>query len=256
MAEEALLFRELGRALAPGPFLGQVLAVHAAAAGDLRADLAAGTAVAGLAEPTVAGERFRLIDAAGADVLAVVTADGVVLVDAGTAKDREARPGLDPSVTVEVASLDPPAVPPAAGELAARGQVLVAAMLAGICEATRDESAAYAKVREQFGKPIGAFQAVKHRCADMAVRAEAAGGLTFLAALSLQAGTPDAPALVRLAKALAGEHAIANAADDIQNHGGTGFTADCPAHRYLARANLLATLLGTPAALLAEAGRH
>jgi alkylation response protein AidB-like acyl-CoA dehydrogenase len=184
----------------------------------------------------------------------VVAGEGVLLVDAGAAADREEQPGLDPSVGVELATLDAGAS--TAGDLVARGRVLVAAMQAGICEATRDESAAYAKVREQFGKPIGTFQAVKHRCADMAVRAEATGGLTFLAALSLQDRTPEAPALVGLAKALASEHALANAADDIQNHGGTGFTAECPAHRYLKRANLLATVLGTPAALYAEAGRH
>lgn len=255
VAEEALLFRELGRALAPGPFLAQVLAVQAAtAAGNtgLAAALAAGDTVAGLAEPL--GDGYRLLDAAGADVLAVVAGEGVALVEAGAATERVAQPGLDPSPSVELAKLDPrPA--PAAGDLVRRGQVLVAAMLAGICEATRDHSAAYAKVREQFGKPIGTFQAVKHRCADMAVRAEAAAGLTFLAALSLQDRTPEAPALAVLTKALASEHALANAADDIQNHGGTGFTADCPAHHYLKRANVLATVLGTPAALYAEAGR-
>jgi alkylation response protein AidB-like acyl-CoA dehydrogenase len=103
--------------------------------------------------------------------------------------------------------------------------------------------------REQFGKPIGSFQAVKHRCADMAVRAEAIGSLTSYTALTVQAGHAEAARLVPLTKALASEYALANAADNIQNHGGVGFTEACPAHLFLKRANVLATVLGTPAAL-------
>jgi alkylation response protein AidB-like acyl-CoA dehydrogenase len=252
LAEEALLCRELGRSLAPGPFLSQLLACHAAAP-PLLGHLIEGSAVAGLAEP-LAG-RFRLLDAGAATHLLVVAPSGVALVEARLITDRVSHPSLDPQATVELATLAQPPALLARPELVARGQVLVAAMVAGICEATRDESVAYAKEREQFGRPIGSFQAVKHRCADMAVRAEAAASLTFLAALSLQAGVPEAGQLVTSAKALASEYAIANAADDIQNHGGTGFTADCRAHLYLARSNLLATVLGAPARLYVDGVR-
>jgi alkylation response protein AidB-like acyl-CoA dehydrogenase len=252
LVEEALLCRELGRLLAPGPFLAQLLACHIAAP-PLLGCLIEGSAVAGLAEPHAG--RYRLLDAAAASHLLLLAPSGVGLVEAEAFSERSSHPSLDPQATVELATLTSPPAEVEQPELVARGRVLVAAMLAGICEATRDESVAYAKEREQFGRPIGSFQAVKHRCADMAVRAEAAASLTFLAALSLQAGVPGADRLVTSAKALASEYAIANSADDIQNHGGTGFTADCRAHRYLARSNLLATVLGAPAQLYVDGVR-
>jgi alkylation response protein AidB-like acyl-CoA dehydrogenase len=253
VVEEALLFRELGRALAPGPFLPQVLAAHLAS-GELLAAIAGGSVVVALASPhgDPAAGIYRVVWAEGPDLLLVVAGDGVALVGAGAATAWEHHAGFDPSSPVALVRLETPPVSVSAPELVARGRVLAAAALAGICEATRDESAAYACQREQFGRPIGSFQAVKHRCADMAVRAEAAGSLTFLAALSLATGDAS---LVDSAKALAGEHALANAADDIQNHGGTGFTAGCAAHRYLKRAQLLSAVLGAPAQLYLDSAR-
>jgi alkylation response protein AidB-like acyl-CoA dehydrogenase len=252
IVEEALLFRELGRALAPGPFLPQVLAGHVAT-GEALAAIAGGSAVVALAEPygDPAAATYRVVWAEGADLLLVVAAEGAAVVEAGAATSWEHHAGFDPSAPVALVRLATPAVVAAPG-LVARGRVLAAAALVGICEATRDESAAYACQREQFGRPIGSFQAVKHRCADMAVRAEAASSLTFLAALSL--GEDDG-SLVDLAKALAGEHALANAGDDIQNHGGTGFTEGCAAHRYLKRAQLLSSVLGAPAQLYLGSAR-
>jgi alkylation response protein AidB-like acyl-CoA dehydrogenase len=252
IVEEALLFRELGRALAPGPFLSQTLAAHVAS-GDLLARIAGGSDVVALAEPHRDGH--RVVWSEGADLVLVVAGDEVRVVEAGSASSWEEHPGFDPSAGVALARFDDaPALASSvdAAGLVARGRVLAASALAGICEATRDESAAYACQREQFGRPIGSFQAVKHRCADMAVRAEAAASLAFLAVLSLDAGDTG---LVDLAKALAGEHALANAADDIQNHGGTGFTAGCSAHRYLKRAQLLCGVLGSPAQLYLGSAR-
>jgi alkylation response protein AidB-like acyl-CoA dehydrogenase len=262
LVEEALLCRELGRVLAPGPYLATLLAARAAAVaadGDLLASVTAGTVLVGLAEPwrderAVVGEsvsgRFRCIDAAGADLLLAVGHDGVAILEAGGVVAFES---LDPTTSVGLAELPDAAalhfVPAGKAPLASAGAVLAAAMLVGICEATRDQSVSYARDREQFGRPIGSFQAVKHRCADMAVRAEAAGSLTSYTALAQQGGQPEAARLVPLAKALASEYAIANAADNIQNHGGTGFTQACPANLFLKRANVLATVLGTPAQL-------
>jgi alkylation response protein AidB-like acyl-CoA dehydrogenase len=110
----------------------------------------------------------------------------------------------------------------------------------------------YAKDRVQFGRPIGSFQAVKHRCADMAVRAEVARSLTTFAALALRDGEPDAPRHVLEAKALAVDAALANAHDDVQNHGGMGFTWEADAHLYLKRAWVLEHQFGTRRALLDE----
>jgi alkylation response protein AidB-like acyl-CoA dehydrogenase len=267
VVEETLLFRELGRSLAPGPFVAQVLAAHVAAgvggSGPIFASIAAGEVVVGLAEPHGEEGGWRVVDGAGADFLLAVSPEGVRLVEApagagssGVSLDPLTALGfVDLADAAVVAGFASASVVNGAGRLVDNGRVLVAAMLVGICEATRDESARYARDRSQFGRPIGSFQAVKHRCADMAVRAEAAGSLTFLAALSLREGAVGAPELVAQAKALASEYALASAADNIQNHGGMGFTADCDAHLYLKRTNILATMLGSPASIWPETVR-
>jgi alkylation response protein AidB-like acyl-CoA dehydrogenase len=269
LAEDALLFRELGRVIAPGPFLATALAARAAAAAGERKLLegvASGALLVGLAEPWRDGEatlgasvsgRFRCVDATSADLLLATGAEGVAILEA---RGVEFFESVDPTTSVGLAALDNARVlvhvPESEAPIAATGAVLVAAMLAGICEATRDQSVGHALGREQFGRPIGSFQAVKHRCADMAVRAEAIGSLTTYTALTLQGGRDEAVRLVPLTKALASEYAIANAADNIQNHGGMGFTEQCPAHLFLKRAHLLATVLGTPAQLWTASSRR
>ena len=103
---------------------------------------------------------------------------------------------------------------------------------------------AYAKTRVQFGQPIGAFQAVSHRCADMLVRVEQARSLTYNAAWALDAGAADAPLAAAMAKAYAGDAAQAVTAGAIQVHGGIGFTWDSDVHLYFRRAMWGATALG------------
>jgi alkylation response protein AidB-like acyl-CoA dehydrogenase len=125
-----------------------------------------------------------------------------------------------------------------------RARVLVAAEQLGIIEAVRDMSAAYAQTRTQFGKPIGAFQAVKHRCADMAVAAYATIGEVFQAALLVEAGTEDATFHAATAYVLATNGAKVSTADNIQNHGGMGFTWEQDSHLFLKRALLLEHILG------------
>ena len=111
-------------------------------------------------------------------------------------------------------------------------------------------------MREQFGQPIGAFQAIKHRCADMGVAAFAASAQVTMAAACLAEHAPQTPTELAAAVRIAVKSAQANAAAAIQVHGGMGFTAECDAHRYLKRAHVLARLLGDPrrtaAALLAS----
>jgi alkylation response protein AidB-like acyl-CoA dehydrogenase len=128
--------------------------------------------------------------------------------------------------------------------------VLVAAELAGIAERSTELSVDFAKVREQFGRPIGTFQAIKHRCADMAVRAEVARSVVTYAAVALHEAAADAPLFVHAAKTLATDAAIANATDNVQNHGGMGYTWESDAHLYLKRARLMEHVLGTRAAHL------
>jgi alkylation response protein AidB-like acyl-CoA dehydrogenase len=247
LPEEVLLFREIGRFLAPGPFVATALAARVAAAAGATstvADIVDGGAVVGLAEPV--GATHRLLDATHADLVLTVDGTGAALTDREAWRDVEVAVCLDP--TVELAYALAPDGPPiaqlAGSAVADRGAVLTAAVLVGTAEATRDMSAQYAKDREQFGRPIGSFQAVKHRCADMAVRCEVTLDLTLYAALLTKAGSPDAALHVAAAKALAGEYAVANAFDNVQNHGGIGVTWEHDAHLFVKRANVAASTFG------------
>jgi alkylation response protein AidB-like acyl-CoA dehydrogenase len=126
------------------------------------------------------------------------------------------------------------------------GAVLTAAYQLGIAEAVTARSVFYAKEREQFGRPIGTFQAVKHMCADMLVRAELAKAAVYAAAVTLDDPEVGEPArAAAIAKLLADEAATLNAKTAIQVHGGMGFTWEMPLHLYLKRAWVLATTFGT-----------
>jgi alkylation response protein AidB-like acyl-CoA dehydrogenase len=268
--DQALLFRELGRAVAAGPFVGTVFGAATAALArrpELAASLMSGGTVAGVGaawrDPsssvgeTLSG-RWRVVDTGPGSLALLVADNGVALADLSLA-DVVELDGADPTVPVVLATFSAaPAeafVPSSEATLGLRARVAAAALLVGMIEACRDMSVAYALVREQFGRPIGSFQAVKHRCADLAVRAEAAGSLLWLAALSIDAGSPDASSLVASVKALASEYAVASAADNVQNHGGMGFTAECTAHRYVKRALEWSVTLGSPDALFLEVVR-
>jgi alkylation response protein AidB-like acyl-CoA dehydrogenase len=123
--------------------------------------------------------------------------------------------------------------------------VLVAAEAVGVAERTVEMSVEYAKVRQQFGKPIGTFQAIKHRCADMATRTEVARAVVVFAAVAVRDGEPGADFHVHSAKALAADAAIQNATDNVQNHGGMGYTWESDAHLYLKRARVLEHVCGS-----------
>ena len=257
--EEALLFRELGRQLAPGPFLSTVLGAHVACdAGDLElaARIADGTVLVGLAvaEPTVAVDgspvtaALQLHDWVGTRFLLLVSEQGAGLVETGAVGSITPVASLDAGVRIGTA--DAVAVPYhlwlAADERSVyrRGLVLVAAQLVGIAEACRDSSVSYAKTREQFGRPIGVHQAIKHRCADMAVAAEGAMAQLFMAAASCQTSEPDAPFQVHSARIVAARAAHSNAVVNVQVHGGMGFTSEFEAHLYVERVEILEHVLG------------
>ncbi|MGB3437248.1 MAG: acyl-CoA dehydrogenase family protein [Actinophytocola sp.] len=251
LADEAQLYAEIGAAAAAGPFLATSIGIRVAAAeGEtgLAAGLAGGGAWAGLgfaqdsaAEPLVA------YDVRGASVLLLVDerAGTLRLVSvAETAIVEDVSP-LDPAVTAARVRLDGlPVLAETGGGGAARelsrAAVLVAAMLAGISVAATDMSVEYARIREQFGKPIGAFQAISHRCAEMAIRSHAATAVTNLAAVSVDEDRPDARDRVAAARRYTESAASANARANIQNHGAIGFTWEHGAHRLLKRARFLA----------------
>ncbi len=270
LVEEALLLAELGSHATPGPFLATVLSARlAATAGDdaLAASILSGDVVVALAEAeradavvgaTVSG-RFRVTDHGGADLLLAVGSDpatGMAIVDAVTAA---VEPSLDLLVPLGVIDLDgAPATVSVedSSELALRATVLIASELAGNASATTAQSVEYAKDREQFGKPIGSFQAVKHRCADMAVLAEAATSLSRYASLAVAEGRADGAFHAQAAWTIAARAAITNAQTNVQNHGGIGFTWEHTAHRFVTRVQFLVRTLGNRAdhldALLAE----
>ena len=119
-----------------------------------------------------------------------------------------------------------------------------AAALAGIADTALEASVAYARQREQFGRPIGSFQAVKHHCANMAIAARCARDQTCFAAVALAEGRPDATMEVEYAFAVAGAAALENAKLGIQIHGGMGFSDEADPHLFLKRAQLLIAIAG------------
>jgi len=258
LAEESLLFAELGVHATPGPFLPTVLGARLAALagdGELAASILAGDQIVALAEPhgdpdAVAGATtsgtFRVTDRGGADLVLAVAGGAASIIDAG---DLPAEPMASLDLLVPTAIGTVREVPTRchiddATGLVLRGTVLVASELAGLAAATAAQSTEYAKDREQFGTPIGAFQAVKHRCADMAVRAEAATSLSRHAALAVLDGAPDAPFHAHAARVVAAESAVQNAQINVQNHGGIGFTWEHTAHRYVTRSQVRSRTLG------------
>lgn len=254
-AEEVLLLVEAGRYLAPLGLVAAMLAAHLAAdAGeaDLLQAIAGGACRVGLAlAPTHAGAPVKLLGAEGADLVLLFDGDGAALHPVAALSDRTALPALDETVTLEQAMLDPgqavARIADAAG-LARHRDLLAAAYCTGLAEQVMAIAIEYACTRQQFGQPIGAFQGVKHPCADMASRSEAAHWQTMLAALSLGGDSTDADYLTQAAAIVALEAAQANAAAAVQVHGGMGFTAECPVHFYVKRAHVLDRLVGGRAA--------
>jgi alkylation response protein AidB-like acyl-CoA dehydrogenase len=248
LIDEALLFKEVGRRVTPGPFLATTLAARAAAIGgaaEIAGKLLSGRSRAGLAIP---GEgEARLIGAVGADYLLLINGDAAQLFAASAATDRKEVAGLDELTSREVARLvgEPVAsVAAAVDPIAARGSILVSALLAGIADAACALSVDYAKTREQFGSAIGAFQAVKHRCADMAVGAALADAQLTFAALSISEAAPDAAYQAAAARVVAERAALDNVRETIQIYGGIGVTWECDAHLYLKRIHALRELFG------------
>jgi alkylation response protein AidB-like acyl-CoA dehydrogenase len=238
IAEETLLAFEAGRFLLSPNVLATTLAAHLAA-DDRLPGLLAGETPAALALAN--GGDVLVFDGRDATLIVVVEGDEVWLAPAQAFRG-DSIAGFDEAVAAGNGTIDRAAR--LAGEPASRARLLVAAMLAGIARASCDLAVEYANVREQFGQPIGAFQAIKHICADMGVRAYAAEAQMRMAAAAL-ADTPETAGFqVHAAALTALKTARANAEDAIQVHGGIGFTAECDAHFYLKRAHLLGQLLG------------
>lgn len=238
----AVVFEELGRALVPGP----LVATHLAA--GLVDGAPDGSTVVGLVEE---GDGPVLIEHAGdLDALLLLGPGRVGLLRAGAFDGSPVTRPLDPLTPLRRVDDLPEGDELGTRWLAARlrreGAVLTAALQLGNALATADLAVAYAKERQQFGRPIGSFQAVKHLCADMRVRAEVARAAVYAAAVVLDdPGSGDADSAVATAKLLADEAAHDNAKTCVHVHGGMGFTWEVPAHLYLKRARVAATTFGS-----------
>jgi alkylation response protein AidB-like acyl-CoA dehydrogenase len=252
LPEEVLVARALGMHLVSLGVLAQMVAAHLAT--DAQRDaVTSGATRAAFATTTLSGALHR-IDGEGATLVVVVGPGGVALA---SADEFEWQPmsAMDETITLDIATTT--SVSPQASPGAQRVALLLAAYQAGVGQAATDMAVDYAKTREQFGQPIGAFQAIKHMCADMAVRAAAADAQTRYAAVTLGQGNDD-DREIAAARLLASDAALANAKANVQIHGGMGFTAECDAHLFLKRAHLLASLGSSRRAeerrLMADAG--
>jgi alkylation response protein AidB-like acyl-CoA dehydrogenase len=241
-ADAALAFEELGRALVPGPLVWTHLAA------DLIDGAADGSVVVGGIErvdPSGLVEHLESLD-----VLVIVDDEGLWQVDAAELSGDAVEIPYDPLIPVTPVASLPQGRRIAGPEVAAAwrhgGATLVGAFLLGVAEGCTDLAVAYAKDREQFDRPIGSFQAVKHQLADNVVRIEVARAAVLAAAVTLddpEVGSIDRA--VTAAKLMANEAAITNAKTCVQVHGGMGYTWEVDAHLFFKRAYALETCFGS-----------
>jgi alkylation response protein AidB-like acyl-CoA dehydrogenase len=245
----AVLLEEAGRALLPVPLLSTLVAANvlgrpmAAGAVAVVTDAdASGTALSGTAS--------NVLDGQLATTLAVVTDAAVWAVDAA-ASGVSVSPvtGLDPTRRQATVSFD--AVP---GELIAAGdgatravdvlRVALAVEAVGCARRCLEMTVDYLKTREQFGRPIGSFQALQHRVADLAVELEAATSTAYYAAWAVTGAPEELPIVAPLAKSVCADAAWHVVGETIQLHGGIGFTWEHDAHLYFKRVATTKLLLG------------
>ncbi|MGV0851202.1 acyl-CoA dehydrogenase [Mycolicibacterium phlei] len=249
---------EAAAALVPGPVATTALATLVLDQPELLTALAAGERVAGvtltaqleLADGTVSGTADYVLGAdAGGVLLLLPAGDGFVVVDAtGPGVTVEPLQPTDFSrplarVTLEAAPARP--VPGSAQRVVDVAAAVLAAEAAGVARWALRTATEYAKVREQFGKPIGSFQAIKHMCAEMLLRSEQASVAASDAARAVSAGDDDQLSIAAAVAAAVGiDAAKANAKDCIQVLGGIGITWEHDAHLYLRRAYGIGHFLG------------
>jgi alkylation response protein AidB-like acyl-CoA dehydrogenase len=249
--EHALFYREVGRHCGPVEILAQALAAIVSDDVSLRRALLAGEQGVVFA---VGDERtLRLLGPPDAALALQVERDGARLLDV-SATETAARASVDPATVMRsIARGTPRTVAVSSdGDVWNLGQLGVAAMQAGVAESALALIVEYAKVRETFGRKIGTYQAVRHPCADMALRAEAARCQLWSAAAALKEHRSDAHAHLDAAKHLANGAAVVNADVDIQLHGGIGVAEEHHAPLFLKHGLLLARLFGSKRALLAR----
>jgi alkylation response protein AidB-like acyl-CoA dehydrogenase len=281
--ELAVLMEQLGYALVPGPILSAILAGIALetaatddqkerylaplATGEQRGTLALWDAGAGWSPDDVTlepeqtnggyvlnGEKLFVLDAATADFFIVgASGDRRFIVDRGAdGVSIKPTPTIDATrkqyavrldgvkVGEDVAFGGPDAMQPAR----LRAYVALAAELAGIAQKALEMGVDYAKERKQFGRPIGAYQAVSHRCAQMLLETEGARSAAYYAAWATENEPETAPLAASMAKAYASDAGTRVTGASLQVHGGIGFTWEHDLHLFLKRASADAVMFG------------
>ncbi|MFJ6700132.1 acyl-CoA dehydrogenase family protein [Streptomyces sp. NPDC091272] len=284
--EAAVVLEELGRAMVPAPYLtGSVVATEVLLACDrergevagLIAELASGRRTAAPVVPFGAGpDSFRLpqgpqgtvagvADAATADVLLVPTAQGLYAVErSGSGVAVTPQTPLDLTRPLATVTLDGADATLLAGPDLCRaalrqgllaGAGLLASEQLGLAEWCLEETVRYTKERHQFNRPVGSFQALKHRMAQLWLEVVSARAAARNAADALAAGGPQVPLAVAVAQAYCARVAVHAAEECVQLHGGIGMTWEHPAHLYLKRAKADSLAFGTAGAHREAVGR-
>jgi len=256
-AEVAVICEEMGRAASANSYLGSaVLAIGALKAlqpSDTRDRLLAEVA-SGALRVAAALESWQFVpDAEGADWILVIASGAVAVAHLPAIAQpvldgtrRLAAVSANAAVGSEVLRFegDPDA---AVRRLHERAAVAIACDSLGLSEAMLAATVAYAKVRSQFGRPIGSFQAVKHACADMQVAIAVSRQLVSAAVEAVAEDRPDAGVAVAMAKSYTCSAAVDVVGKAMQLHGGIGYTWESGIHVYLKRAALNRSLFGSPA---------
>ena len=244
-ADAVLVFEELGRAIVPGALVWTHLAAGFVEGADLGESVVGGLDLTGSSSDPIMIEHQEALD-----VLLLLKRDGIYRVDPRSVEGTPVARPLDPLTPLHHAVSLPVgekiADEGAAAAMLTIGTAIASAQLLGIAQATLDMANEYAKKREQFGRPIGSFQAIKHILADCFVRQEAARAAAYAAGATIdypEVGSVDRA--VASAKLVAGDAAMKNARACIQVHGGMGYTWEVPAHYFLKRIWVLENSFGT-----------
>ncbi len=254
VVELMILCEELGYALAASPFLANALGglmIEHAGSDEQCAKWLPGIA-SGEATATVAfasgGTAEVVPDADGAAVIVLIEGDSATLVARGEA-EVEPVSTIDPTrryarVSVSASASGGEALSGDVASALARAEVALSAEMVGIAQRTQEMAIEYAKERKQFDTPIGAFQAISHRCAQMLFDTEGARSATYFGGWAADADESQLALASAIAKAAACEAALSVTASSIQVHGGIGFTWEANVHWFFKRAQLDAAMLG------------
>jgi alkylation response protein AidB-like acyl-CoA dehydrogenase len=253
MVELAVLLEQSGFACAPSPLLGSAgaaLMISAAGSDEQRAEwlprLASGEATGSFGGIGPDGESTLYCDLPGADVVVAFDGEGALVAPASEV-EFEAVEAIDATRSYGLVSAPAGERLPGDVDVARdRLAVAIAAELTGIAQRTLEMAVTYAREREQFGRPIGAYQAVGHRCAAMLLATEESRSLTYYAAWAADAEPESLPLAAAMAAARAGDAGWEVPAGALQVFGGIGFTWEHDLQFWLKRGRVAGRMLGTP----------